>query len=85
MKIIFLRQAHKYIKNSDKPLKNRIKKEILKIIDNPHSWKKLSWKLKDVYSHRFVYKKVQYRVAYKVIDGIIVIAISTRENFYDKL
>jgi len=85
MEVIFLRQAYKFIKNADKPLKEKIKQEILNIQKNPYKAEKLRNKLQDIYSHHFSFQSVQYRIAYKIIDNIIVIAVGTRENFYRSL
>ncbi len=85
MEIIFLRQAHHFIRKADKPLRQRIKAEILRIKQNPFLSDKLHGKLKHIYSHHFSFKGTHYRIAYKVVDNIIVIMISSRENFYRDL
>ncbi len=85
MEIVFLRQAHKFIKNSDTQLKVKLREEILKIQKNPYKNSQLSGKLNDMFSHHFSFKSVQYRIAYKIINSIIVIAIGSRENFYRNL
>ena len=85
MEIIFLRQAHRFIRKAKKPLREKMRLEILKIQKNPFLGEKLSGHLKKVYSHHFVFKGASYRIAYQVIDNIIVISIGTRENFYRDL
>lgn len=85
MEIIFLRQAHRFIRKTKKPLRDKMRLEILKIKKNPFLGEKLSGRLKKIYSHHFTFKGIHYRIAYQVIDNIIVIAISTRENFYRDL
>ena len=85
MELIFLRQAYKFIRKADKWLKAKIKEECLIIQENPYKWEKLKWILKEILSHHFIYSKNHYRIAYKVIDNVIVIAIWTRENFYKGL
>ena len=85
MEIVFLRQPHQFIKKADKHLKDKIKEELLQIKENPNIGKKLNGKLKNILSHHFSFIGVQYRIAYQVIDNIIVIAIATRENFYRDL
>ena len=85
MEIIFLRQAHRFIRKADRPLREKIKIEVLKIKNEPFSAEKLEGKLKDIHSHHFSFKGTQYRIAYQVIDNIIVISIATRENFYRDL
>lgn len=86
MKIIFLRQPHKFIKRADKNLKDKIKEEILKIQKNPIIGEKLKGnRLKGILSYHFVFIKVHYRIAYKVVGDLIIISIATRENFYRDL
>ncbi|MFC1615922.1 type II toxin-antitoxin system RelE/ParE family toxin [Patescibacteria group bacterium] len=86
MKIIFLRQPYKFIKRADKDLKEKIKEKVLKIQKNPSIGKRLkSKRLRRIRSYHFVFVKVNYRIAYKVIDDLIIISIATRENFYRDL
>lgn len=85
MQIIFLRQAHHFIKKADKHLKGKIKEEVLRIADNPKIGKNLSGKLKALRSHRFTFTKTQYRIAYEIKDDLIIISIASRENFYRDL
>ena len=85
MKVVFLRQPYKFIRSVNKGLRSKIKAEVLEIQKNPYSSGKLKGKLKDIYSRRFGFKGVAYRIAYKIVDNVIVIAISTRENFYRNL
>jgi len=86
MEIIFLRQAYKFIKRSDNSLKEKIKDEVLKIQENPSIGEKLKGKkLKGVFSHHFVFVKVNYRIACQVIGDLIIISIASRENFYRDL
>ena len=86
MEVIFLRQAHKFIRKADKPLRNKIKEEVLKIKDNPKIGKLLSGKqFKKVRRHKFIFHKTNYRIAYQVKNNLIIISIATRENFYRDL
>lgn len=85
MEIVFLRQAHKFIKKADKPLKEKIREEVLKIGENPKIGKSLNGKLKNLRSHHFGFIRTQYRIAYEVRGNLIIVAIGTRENFYRDL
>lgn len=85
MEVVFLRQAHRFIKKAGKPLKSKIKEVILKIKEDPFCGDLLKGKLKNIHSHHFSFKGTQYRIAYQVMNNIIVIAVSTRENFYRDL
>ncbi len=86
MKIVFLRQPYKFILRSDKKLKEKIKYELLKILENPSLGKKLKGsKLKGILSYCFMFLKVNYRIAYRVVDNLLIISIASRENFYKDL
>lgn len=85
MKIVFLRQAHRFIKKADKPLKEKLREEVLKISENPKIGEVLTGKLKRLRSHHFNFVRTQYRIAYEVKGNVIVVAIGTRENFYRDL
>ena len=86
MEVIFLRQAHHFIKKSNKSLKEKIKEEVFKIKTEPEIGRRLSGQvLKDIRSHRFIFSKTHYRIAYKVKDNVIIICIASRENFYRDL
>ena len=84
MEVVFLRQAHKFIKKADKPLKEKIKQEILFIVDNPKSGTLLT-NIKNVRSHKFIFKKTHYRIAYTIENNLIIISVASRENFYRDL
>jgi len=83
--VIFLRQPHKFIKRANVNLKERIKKEVSRIKENPSIGERLTGGLKGLKSHHFVFTKVNYRIAYKVVGDLIIISIATRENFYRDL
>lgn len=85
MKIIFLRQPYKFIKRADKNLQHKIEGEVLKIKKNPSIGEQLKGKLKGIRSHHFAFVKVNYRIAYNIVDNLIIISIATRENFYRDL
>lgn len=85
MEIVFLRQAHRFIKKADKPLKEKIREEVLRIGENPKVGESLTGKLKNLRSHHFSFVRTQYRIAYEVKNNLIIVAIGTRENFYRDL
>jgi mRNA-degrading endonuclease RelE of RelBE toxin-antitoxin system len=85
MEIIFLRQAHRFVKKADSPLKEKIREEVLKIGENPKIGNPLTGKLKKLRSHHFSFTGTQYRVAYEVRGNLIIVAIGSRENFYRDL
>lgn len=87
MEIRYLRQPLKFIKLANSGLKEKIKSEVLKISCNPYDNPQLHFQLKGIYSNHFSYQGIQYRIAYKIENNIliIIIAIGSRENFYQKL
>lgn len=85
MEIVFLRQAHRFIKKADKALKEKIKDAVLKISKNPTAGERLTGKLKKLRSHHFHFVRTRYRIAYEVRNDLIIVAIGTRENFYRDL
>ena len=86
MKIIFLRQAYKFIRRADLPLREKIRNEVLRIDKSPKIGKFLTGSvLKGVRSHRFNFTGVNYRIAYQIKDDLIIISIASRENFYKDL
>ncbi len=85
MQVIFLRQAHRFIKRADVHLKAKIHEEIEKIQRDPHCGELLTGKLKGIRSKHFSFVRTQYRIAYKIQNSILVIAIASRENFYRDL
>ena len=86
MKIVFLRQAFKFVRRADEPLRNRIKEEILRIGGNPKIGKLLRGTvLKGIRSYRFKFAGVDYRIAYQTRGDLIVVYIASRENFYKEI
>ena len=85
MDIIFLRQAHHFIKKSDPPLKAKIKEEVLKIAATPTLGEPLHGNLKELRPHHFRFVRTQYRIAYFVKNNVIIVTVTSRENFYRDL
>lgn len=86
MKIIFLRQAYRFIRRADLPLREKIQNEVLRIDKNPKIGKSLTGgNLKGLRSYRFNFAGVNYRIAYQIKDNLIIISIASRENFYRDL
>lgn len=85
MKVTYLRQPARFIKKSSKVLKSAIRNEIEVINDNPKVGKQLKGKLKSLRTHRFIFNKVHYRIAYKFNNDLLIIYIASRENFYKDL
>lgn len=85
MEILFLRQAHHFIKKADLPLKEKIKEEVLKIRGNPDLGEALHGDLKGLRSHHFRFVRTQYRIAYLIKNNVLIVTIASRENFYRDL
>lgn len=76
------------LKKIDKSVVEKIKSTHLNIIlENPLIHEKLKGKLSSFYSYHFTQNKVNYRIAYKIIDNSIVFycLVAKRENFYKNL
>ncbi len=83
MQIRFLRKPYKFIRKADKPLKEKIKEEVLRIKNNPDIGERMRGaQYKNIFKHRFNLKKVSYRITYRIENKILIICISTRENYY---
>lgn len=85
MQISYLRRAEKFIEKCNQELKDKVFAEIFKIYKNPKLGKKLKGQHINLRSHRFRYKGNSYRIAYRLENGIIVVYIAGRENFYNYL
>jgi mRNA interferase RelE/StbE len=76
-----------------KKLSHEVLKEIKKvhyknIRENPFQSKELGYSFKGLYSYHFFFKGTSYRIVYEIFEKdelIVVVMISTRESFYDKL
>ena len=85
MELIYLRQAHKFIRKANQDLRSKLELELLQIQQDPQIGKLLRGNLASLRSYKFIFKKVNYRIAYYIKNNIIVVAIATRENFYKDL
>lgn len=85
MQIVFLRQAYRFVKRADASLKAKIYEEIMGIQNDPQCGELLHGKLKGLRSKHFSFVKTQYRIAYRIENNIVIIAIGSRENFYRDL
>ncbi|MDQ7046337.1 MAG: type II toxin-antitoxin system mRNA interferase toxin, RelE/StbE family [Sulfurovum sp.] len=76
-------------KKIDKSVVEKIKSTHLGIIlEDPLIHEKLKGKLSSFYSYHFTQNKVNYRIAYKIIDDNSIVfycLIAKRENFYKSL
>ena len=84
MKIIYHPKVKKNIDKCNKELKNKFKQEIEKIQKTPFKNKQLKGRLKDFRCCKFIFKRVSYRIIYKINENklILVFSIGSRENFY---
>ena len=88
--LIVLPPAAKYIKKiRNKSLKKEFQNAIDNILSNPYAGTQKTGDLKGVYCYDISFKKVNYEVAYIIVEKnsktIIVIMAGTRENFYEQL
>jgi len=86
MKVKLLRQPLKFLKTANRELKEKTLSELHKLRRNPYNYPMLKGtRLSHLRKYSFRYKGVSYRVAYQIIDHVIIVAIAKRENFYKKL
>lgn len=77
----------KYIRKADPLLKKTLNQKVEEIANNPHSAYKLCGEFKDLLSHHFTHRGVDYRIIYEIFPQnlIVVELIGPRENIYEKL
>lgn len=85
MKTSYLRRAQKFLDSCNRELRVKTYSEIKKLKANPQLGKKLKGQHINLRSHRFRFKGNSYRIAYRLENGIIVVYIAGRENFYNDL
>ena len=77
------------LRNIDKSVIQKIKDiHLANIINNPLQYEKLKGNLFDFYSYHFKENRVDYRIAYKIIDEntiVVYYMVAKRENFYKNL
>jgi len=77
------------LKKIDKSVVENIKSVHLNnILENPLEYDRLKGKLSDFYSYHFRENKVDYRIAYKILDDNTIVfycMIAKRENFYKNI
>ena len=76
MDVIFLRQAYKFIQNADDGLYLKLKKEIDCLVKDPYKSAPLKGNLRKIRSYHFIFRRAQFRIAYKVEKYVIIILIS---------
>jgi len=91
----FLRPAATFLKKlKDKQLKERFKKAIGEIQQNPFIGEAKKQDLSGIYCYDVYYRSVNYEIAYIIeevtlADGsnqvVVIIMAGTRENFYEQL
>ena len=91
--IVYKEEFHPKIKSDlkkiDKSTVEKIKnKHLDNILNNPFSGSRLHGELSSIFSYHFRENRVDYRIAYEVIEYDTIIfyyMISKRENFYKNL
>ena len=77
--------AHKRYKKFNLSLQQRVQQEALRLAEDPHRYEELKGPLRGIRSYHFEYKKVQYRIAYRVREDknqIEIVLVKSRESFY---
>jgi mRNA-degrading endonuclease RelE of RelBE toxin-antitoxin system len=77
----------KDVKGLDHPVQRGIQEILARILENPEMGDTLSWDLEGIYSYHFQSNRVEYRVAYTILDAetVFFIMVGIRENFYESL
>jgi mRNA interferase RelE/StbE len=89
--VIYLPAFERYIKKiKDKGLKEKIRKAVDEIRENPNVGDAKKGDLSGILCYDIYYQKTNYEIAYRVShqeDGsiLVVIMAGTRENFYEVL
>lgn len=80
--------AHRKYKKFDPPLQKKIKQEAKKLAEDPYTYDELKGPLKGIRSYHFNYRKMHYRIAYRILEEnkqIEIILVKSRESFYEIL
>lgn len=77
----------KDVKSLDHPVQRELSKMIDTILENPEIGEALSMDLLGVYSYHFKFSRVEYRIAYTILDAenVFFLMVGVRENFYEVL
>ena len=86
MKIIQSTSFSKTVKKLSKKDKQKIDKQIMKIISNPNVGHRQKGDLKNVFVHKFKLNTLQYLLAYRISDNVLeLIMLGSHENYYRDL
>jgi len=80
--------AHRRYKKYNPPLQQKIQQEALKLAQAPRRYEELKGPLRGIWSYHFEYKKVKYRIAYRICENknqIEIVLVKSRESFYHTL
>lgn len=89
-RLIILPPAARFLKKlKGKPLVEIFKRAVAEILNNPYAGNAKSGDLSGVYCYDIYYNKVNYELAYTMLENngktLIIILAGTRENFYEEL
>jgi mRNA-degrading endonuclease RelE of RelBE toxin-antitoxin system len=86
--VVLAPSAHHLYKKFDPALQERIKEEAQEIARSPYLASPLHPPFQDLRSHHFQFRKVEYRIAYRVREAsrqVEIVLVKTRERFYQVL
>ena len=86
--VVLAPSAHRLYKKFDPALQERIKEEAQKIARSPYLASLLHAPFQELRSHHFYFRKVEYRIAYRVSEAsrqVEIVLVKTRERFYEIL
>lgn len=80
--------AHRRYRKFDPPLKRKVQQEVGTLAEDPHRYIELRGPLKGIRSYHFVHEKIQYRIAYRIVEDrsqVQILLVKSRESFYQVL
>lgn len=80
--------AHRRYKKFDSVLQQKIQEEARRLAEDPYRYEDLKGPLKGIRSYHFEHEKIQYRIAYRIIEDekrIEIVLVKSRESFYQIL
>ncbi|MCZ7627362.1 MAG: type II toxin-antitoxin system RelE/ParE family toxin [Candidatus Methylomirabilis sp.] len=86
--IVLAPSAHRLYKKFDPALQEQIKAEARKVARSPYTASSLHSPFQDLRSHHFHFRKVEYRIAYRIREDkrqVEIVLVKSRERFYEVL
>ena len=86
MKIFQSRSFERKVKKFSQAQKSQLDKQIKRILEDPAIGTEKKGDLRGIYIHKFKLKKIQYLLAYRLVDeNLELIMIGPHQNYYRDL